>query len=210
MLTEDECLNRDGQFQGPGSDCSADRDSDGMPDACDGCPDDPGKQDPGACGCGNEDVDTDGDGEPDCIEDDRDGDGWSDASDCVNSDPNVYPGAPEINDGQDNQCPADPGYGLVDEISGESGFRGAPVDKETYSWPPQTGATAYDVVRADDPGLSVGCVNQQTTAAEWVDPEVPGPGSAFFYGVRAASPFVGSWGADSVGQERTPPCAPPP
>jgi parallel beta-helix repeat protein len=35
-------------------------------DACDQCPDDPGKTVPGGCGCGVPDVDSDGDGIPDC------------------------------------------------------------------------------------------------------------------------------------------------
>jgi hypothetical protein len=44
----------------------ADTDGDGTGDACDGCPSDPNKTDPGVCGCGNPDTDTDGDGIPDC------------------------------------------------------------------------------------------------------------------------------------------------
>lgn len=46
-----------------------DRDADEVPDCRDGCPDDPLKLSPGACGCGidaNGDSDRDGDGAPDC------------------------------------------------------------------------------------------------------------------------------------------------
>ena len=61
---------------------------------------------------------------------DGDGDGVSAGSgcpgaspqDCDDADPDVYPGAPEINDGKDNQCPGDPGAGVVDEIEGPVTF----------------------------------------------------------------------------------------
>ncbi|GBC61338.1 hypothetical protein DENIS_2298 [Desulfonema ishimotonii] len=43
-----------------------DRDGDGTPDTQDGCPDDPRKTSPGACGCGVADTDSDGDETPDC------------------------------------------------------------------------------------------------------------------------------------------------
>jgi len=45
-----------------------DADSDGTPDACDGCPTDPLKIAPGQCGCGFPDTDTDGDLTADCID----------------------------------------------------------------------------------------------------------------------------------------------
>ncbi|MEZ6163798.1 MAG: GC-type dockerin domain-anchored protein [Phycisphaerales bacterium] len=41
---------------------SWDRDLDGVPNYLDGCPDDPNKADPGICGCGEVDVDMNGDG----------------------------------------------------------------------------------------------------------------------------------------------------
>ena len=44
----------------------ADSDADGVDDCTDGCPDDPLKDSPGACGCNSPDTDTDGDGTPDC------------------------------------------------------------------------------------------------------------------------------------------------
>ncbi|MBL9118735.1 MAG: hypothetical protein JNL80_02330 [Phycisphaerae bacterium] len=45
----------------------ADSDADGAPDATDGCPSDPFKVNPGACGCGEIDADVDGDGAADCL-----------------------------------------------------------------------------------------------------------------------------------------------
>ena len=49
---------------------------------------------------------------------DTDGDGYL-VYDCDNNNPDVHPGAEEINDGVDNQCAGDPGYSLVDEIGGQ-------------------------------------------------------------------------------------------
>lgn len=46
----------------------ADADGDGVPDGSDDCPLDPGKTDPGACGCGVSDADADGDGIADCVD----------------------------------------------------------------------------------------------------------------------------------------------
>ncbi len=49
---------------------------------------------------------------------DTDADGSNDAVDCMPLNPDVYPGAPELCDGIDNQCPGDPGYGTIDEDCG--------------------------------------------------------------------------------------------
>jgi formylglycine-generating enzyme required for sulfatase activity len=55
---------------------------------------------------------------------DADGDGYGDPatvlcphpeSDCDDNHATVYPGAPELCDGLDNQCAGDPGYGSIDE-----------------------------------------------------------------------------------------------
>ena len=89
--------NRDGIIGSVGSGESAgeqcDRDSDGYGDPCDGCPDDPNKIALGVCGCGIPDVDTDGNGVPDCIIPDSDGDGIPDFQDgCPNNPTKFTPG----------------------------------------------------------------------------------------------------------------------
>jgi Concanavalin A-like lectin/glucanases superfamily len=48
--------------------CLVDADGDTVNDCLDGCPEDPDKRAPGACGCGVYDIDTDGDGTLDCQE----------------------------------------------------------------------------------------------------------------------------------------------
>jgi PKD repeat protein len=75
---------------GPVSYCTeretcTDTDRDGVCDVNDGCPLDPGKTEPGACGCGVADTDADGDGVPAC-------------SDINDNDPCVpNPGSPLCN-----------------------------------------------------------------------------------------------------------------
>ncbi len=48
---------------------NTDSDNDGTTDCFDNCPNDPGKTEPGVCGCGTPDTDSDGDGTPDCNDD---------------------------------------------------------------------------------------------------------------------------------------------
>jgi N-acetylneuraminic acid mutarotase len=71
-----------------------DTDGDGTGDPCDGCPDDPNKTEPGTCGCGVPDVDSDDDTIADCNDVCP---GWDDLAD---SDQDGVP------DGCDN-CPED-------------------------------------------------------------------------------------------------------
>jgi CSLREA domain-containing protein len=188
---------------------AGDTDGDGMLDCVDGCPNDPNKADPGVCGCGVPDAgDTDGDGMLDCVDPcptdpDFDGDGFGQAGDCPagtppdcdDTDPTVFPDAPEVNDGLDNQCPGDSGHGMIDETTGNSGFRN-PTNKNEYSWPAQAGALSYEVWRS----RLIECIATSDTFI--IDPETPDPGAPLFYLNHATSPHVGTWGQDSAGRER--------
>jgi hypothetical protein len=58
---------------------------------------------------------------------DSDMDGFIDGSDCAPADPLVHPGAQEICDGLDNQCPGDPGYGYLDAGCACGGTSDAPI-----------------------------------------------------------------------------------
>ncbi len=61
-----------------------------MINACDGCPDDPNKTEPGICGCAlDDDTDSDGDGVSDCIDQCPGVDDALFAPDCVDAIPTV-------------------------------------------------------------------------------------------------------------------------
>ena len=76
---------------------------------------------------------------------DADCDGVLSNIDCDDSNPSTFPGAPEISDGIDNQCPGDPGYGAVDETFGDhwccepSSTDCHAIDARLYCWPRQAG-----------------------------------------------------------------------
>jgi len=62
---------------------------------------------------------------PACVDNDADGYGSPGSAyctyplgDCNDANAEVHPGAPELCDGIDNQCPGDAGYGEVDEVCG--------------------------------------------------------------------------------------------
>jgi DNA-binding beta-propeller fold protein YncE len=221
----DNCLSTTNEDQ-------ADTDHDARGDACDSCTDSDGDGfgDPGFPGntCPDDNcpyagnfvqTDTDGDGAGDrcdgCDDWDLDGYGVSREApgvclggDCDEADPHRnLPDAPEVNDGFDNQCPGDDGYGSIDEVSGVSGFN-LPGDKTLYTWTQQQGAGIHEVVRSTEPDFSAGCLWYQnfTFDGTWIDGETPLAGDCFYYLVRALDPHLGSWGADSAGTERTVTC----
>ena len=141
---------------------------------------------------------------------DADGDGFGssgdacpggNARDCDESDPWTYPGAEEVNDGKDNQCAGDAGFGAVDEVSGVSTFQ--VFSGEEFCWPAQPGATSYEVARSVTPDFSTGCAFFTTSNTCLLDDTDPvATGGAATYLVRSLSPNSGSWGFDSNGIER--------
>jgi hypothetical protein len=62
-------------------------------------------------------ADFDGDGLPDCVDPDDDDDGDPDATDCADTDPDVFVGAPEYCDPFDQDCDGS----IVDEFSDSDG-----------------------------------------------------------------------------------------
>jgi hypothetical protein len=144
---------------------------------------------------------------------DDDGDGYGVPCDC-NDDPgtgmNTYPGAPEINDGLDNQCPGEYGYGVADEMTGDCGFHN-PSDSSEYSCDPlQEGADLYEQARWSEPNLTGACVIVTTVDTLWIDTETPDGGEAFYYLTRPISPHAGSWGQSLLPPlaERSVTCSP--
>jgi hypothetical protein len=129
------------------------------------------------------------------------------ATDCNDTSATVYPNAPEINDGIDNQCSGNEGFGVTDEISGMDGFSTV-LNKTQFSWTPQSGATSYGVVRSTTRSFSSGCTVFTSTGTFINDTTLPAPGVVFNYLVRPNAPHAGSWGQRSDGSPRVGGCLP--
>jgi hypothetical protein len=136
---------------------------------------------------------------------DRDADGLRACSgDCEDLFSFTYPGAPEVHDQEDNQCPGDPGFGIVDEISGIAGFLD-PEDGKRFSWPPQEGAISYEVLRSESSWFA-DCTRLGGSEAYRDDSGEPDAGTVWYYLVQATVPTQGSYGVDFSGTERSALC----
>ena len=189
-------------------DCSTDLDLDAVPDCSDACLDEDRDGYGTAGGSGNACLGVDC--HPvnpwcnvSCV--DGDADGRCAPGDCADADPAVGNEFAETNDCIDQQCPSDVGHGVIDEISGATGFSSS--DKNRFSWPPQSGATGYRAVRSSSPSFPPGCAAITTsTATFWVDPVTPASGQVFHYLVRALAGCKGSFGQNAAGAERASIC----
>jgi len=169
-----------GMCQGGADNCVP---ADPSPEACDG-------------------LDNDCDGAVPVDESDGDSDGYRLCDgDCNDADGSVYPGAGEVNDGLDNQCPGDSGYGIVDELSDD--IEPGPPGK--LCWTPQPGATQYEIARSEAPDFG-SCFSKIIGTTCWHEPQDPASREGYYYLVRPVAPFVGSWGKDRFGVELTLTC----
>lgn len=125
----------------------ADRDDDDAGDGCDLCPDDPLKQSPGICGCGEQELDADGDGVCDAPDNcpaaanpdqsDSDADGAGDACDGCPDDPRKQSpglcgcGAEDVDADADGVCDTVdncPGVANADQSDRDRDARGDACD----------------------------------------------------------------------------------
>ena len=155
LAQEDAATDRDAGRTDAGHDAGRDAGpTDAGPDADAGsdlCPDDPDKTEPGVCGCGTPDDDSDSDGTPDCEDGcpfdpmkfdpgvcgcgdpdlDSDSDGFLACEDCDDDDRDVNPGADEHCNERDDDCDMMTDEGGVCDIGCADGEREAFLDPVT-------------------------------------------------------------------------------
>ena len=79
---------------------------------------------------------------------------------------------------------------------------GAAVGSAALCWPPQAGATVYEVAQSTDASFT-SCTRTEVLAPDTcVDVAAPPPREVFYLLVRALAPHTGSWGFDGAGTER--------
>jgi len=139
---------------------------------------------------------------------DDDGDGYTEcAGDCNDGNPSIYPGAPELCDGLDNDCNF-----TVDEGAEPLEIAGLTFESEsTLSWqpgPPGLG-TIYDIARGFVDEFPVGSGAGETCLVSepgntTTDTDPPDAGTAYWYLVRGRNDCgTGSYGQQSDTTERT-------
>jgi hypothetical protein len=147
-------------------------------------------------------LDNDCNGSVPANEEDDDGDGFRVcAGDCNDYSATTHPGAAEVNDGYDDNCAGDDGFGSIDEVSGVAGFPN-PADTKSFCWTAQSGAVEYEALRSNLATFAAGCDWSVTAGTCWADPDVPPPGGVLYYLVRATETRAGSLGKRSSGAER--------
>jgi MYXO-CTERM domain-containing protein len=99
--------------------------------------------------------DMDGDGYPDCIEDDVDGDGFTGIDDCDDWDRDIYPGAPDAwYDGVDSDCAGDSDYDADNDGDDHADYGGGDCNDEDPDFH-STAAEACDLLDHDCDGSVV-------------------------------------------------------
>ena len=144
---------------------------------------------------------------PDSLDGDSDGFGTNCGPfDCDDANQFTFPGAPEVLDHLDNQCPGDPGYGQVDEGMEVTGF--VFLDKDTTTWDTLVGASGYEGAFDTDPQFG-GCL-ASTQSPPAPPPPDPPSGQVNYILLHAYGCFPtcigGPW--ETVdGPDRVVPCA---